>query len=69
MILETGKTYLITHSRKGTFMAKIEGQDSTWTDAIITGGQITTCLYSNVCKVGKHVGFRTEWVTNAVEQP
>lgn len=30
MKLETGKTYLVTAKRKGTFMMRVTGQCDTW---------------------------------------
>ena len=69
MNIEIGKTYLIRHQRKGTFLGKITAIDDTWTTAIVTGGRTEAMLDYNVVEKGGTVIFRSEWVTSAVEQP
>ena len=69
MKLEIGKTYLIKHSRKGSFIARVIGADLDFTYAIIVGGKAEALLKENERHAGESVSFRTSFVTSAVEQP
>ena len=68
MALEVGKTYLINHSRKGTFVAKIKSNDDTWTTGRIVEGQTEALMQCNVQDVGEDVTFRTRLVNSYQEQ-
>lgn len=67
--VEVGKTYLITHSRKGTFLATIKKIDETWITALIVEGETEAIISSNVKGKGEEVQFRTKFLVNAVERP
>lgn len=69
MKIETGKTYLITAQRKGTFMMRVTGQCDTWTNGIVVGGKTTAMCDYNVKEKGETVTCRTSFIRQAVEQP
>lgn len=69
MKLETGKTYLVTAQRKGTFMMRVTGQCDTWTTGFVVGGKTTAMLDYNVKEKGEEVTCRTEFIRSAIEQP
>ena len=69
MNLDSGKTYLITHSRKGTFMAHITSQDDTWTKGYVVGGKTKAMCDYNIKEKGDEITFRTSFVQKAIEQP
>lgn len=68
MKLEIGKTYLIKHSRKGTFTARIMREHDGFTTAVIVDGKTTAILDCNVDGVGDTVSFRTKFIVSAKEQ-
>jgi len=67
--MKPGKTYLVNHQRKGTFMAKITGQSGEWTIGIIVGGKANAMMDYNIKEVGDEITFRTSHVSSAIEQP
>lgn len=69
MQLETGKTYLVTAQRKGTFMMRVTGQCETWTHGVIVGGRTTAMLEENAREKGEEVTCRTSFIRSAIEQP
>ena len=69
MKLETGKTYLVTAQRKGTFAMRVTGQDETWTHGVVAGGKTTAMLDYNVKEKGESLSCRTAFIRSAVEQP
>jgi len=52
MSIEVGKTYLIDHSRKGTFIAKLLKDDGTWLTVEIVKGR---AHYISTMNVGRGV--------------
>lgn len=68
MELEIGKTYLITASRKGTFMMRITSQCDTWTGGVVVGGQTQAMMEHNKCYKGDKITCRTSFITGAVKQ-
>ncbi len=69
MNIETGKTYLITAQRKGTFMMRVTEQCDTWITGIVCGGKTTAIRDYNVKGVGEEVICRASFILSAVEQP
>jgi hypothetical protein len=67
--VEVGKTYLIKHQRKGTFMAKILSENGDFTDALIVAGQADAILAHNIAAAGDPITFRTSFVISATPQP
>jgi len=62
-------TYLIKHSRKGTFAMIIKSQCPTWLNGIIAGGQADAILSYNEKFVGDDITIRKTHVTDAILQP
>ncbi len=69
MKLTTGKTYLITADRKGTFMMLVTRQDETWTYGVVAGGKTKAMLDYNVREQGESVTCRSRFIRKATEQP
>jgi len=67
--MDIGKTYLIKHQRKGTFMAKILSEDGDFTDALIVAGQADAILAHNIATLGETITFRRSFVISAIPQP
>ncbi len=56
--VEVGKTYLVNHSRKGTFTARMTRVDDTWATGVITGGHAGAMLDYNDRDKGEEVTMR-----------
>ena len=69
MNLENGKTYLVNHARKGTFMLTVESQCDEWVNGIIAGGEASAMLDYNVKQKGEKITSRKSFIRSAVEQP
>ena len=69
MNIETGKTYLITAERKGTFMMRVTEQCDTWITGVVCGGKTNAMLDYNVKESGDEVTCRASFIRSAVEQP
>jgi len=69
MKLETGKTYLINHSRKGVFVMRVDRQRGAWAHGIIVAGKANARLDYNEKLVGDRVDIRIDLLNSAVEQP
>ena len=67
--MDIGKTYLIKHQRKGTFMAKILSESGDFTDALIVAGQADAILSHNIATIGETITFRASFVISAIPQP
>ena len=67
--MDIGKTYLIKHLRKGTFMATILNKNNNFIDARIVGGQADAMLAENIATIGETITFRTSFVISAIPQP
>lgn len=55
---EVGKTYRITHSRKGTFNGVVTGLDDTWAKVLIVSGVARAMLDYNEREAGEAVTVR-----------
>ncbi len=69
MNLETGKTYLVSHIRKGTFAMRVNKQDDTWTYGVVAGGKADAVLDYNEKEVNEPITVRTSFLESAIEQP
>jgi len=69
MKLENGKTYLVNHSRKGTFAMRVNSQCETWVHCVVTGGTAKAFLTYNEAHKGDEIGLRISHLLSAVEQP
>lgn len=69
MKLESGKTYLIKHQRKGTFAMRVTAQNDTWTSGVVAGGKTTAKMHYNEQGAGEEVTCRTAFIISATEQP
>lgn len=67
--LQAGKTYLINHDRKGTFMARIQSVNDGWVDAVVTGGKTTSKVGYNVKTSGESIRFKQALVRKITPQP
>ena len=67
--MDIGKTYLIKHQRKGTFMAEILSERGDFTDALIVAGQADAMLAENIATIRETITFRTSLVISAIPQP
>ena len=67
--MDIGKTYLIKHQRKGTFMAEILSERGDFTDALIVAGQADAMLAENIATIRETITFRTSFVISATPQP
>ena len=68
MELENGKTYLVNHSRKGTFMMYIENQCDTWAHGSVAGGKANAMLNYNEKEKGEEISVRISHLRSAIEQ-
>jgi len=68
MNIENGKTYLIKHDRKGTFTMRVDGQDGTWINGEVVGGQSDAMLDYNIKIKGDPITIRASLISSAVEQ-
>lgn len=62
-VLELGEVYLVTSSRKGTFVGKLTSYDETWATFEITAGKAKAMLEYNEREKGEDVTVRREWCT------
>jgi len=69
MNLENGKTYLVNHSRKGTFAMKVNSQCDTWAHGVVAGGKASAMLDYNEKFNGDDISVRISHLRSAVEQP
>lgn len=69
MKLDNGKTYLINHARKGTFVMKIETQDDIWAYGVIVGGKADALLDYNVKTAGDPITIPISFIRSAIVQP
>ena len=69
MKLENGKTYLVNHSRKGTFAMRVNGQCATWAHGVIAGGKANAMLDYNEKFAGDDISVRISHLQSAIEQP
>ena len=62
-IIEVGKQYRITHSRKGQFTANIVGIRDEWVDCVITDGKAGAMLDYNEREKGEAITVRRSFCT------
>ena len=65
MDLETGKTYKVSHSRKGVFVVKITNQCETWAYGTVVSGKANAMLDYNEAHPGDDVGMRKSHILRA----
>lgn len=68
MDLQVGKEYLVKHSRKGTFAARVAAFDSTWATLVMSGGKASARMAYNEATVGDEVVVRLT-LCQFTEQP
>ena len=68
--LTVGKTYLINHTRKGTFVGKLKSvsDNGDWADIQITGGTANAMLDENIGYIGDTITCRISFC-RFTEQP
>ena len=69
MELAKGKTYLINHARKGTFIMKVEIMYDGFIGGTIVGGKTSAMLDYNVKHKGEKITFRKSFINSVIEQP
>ena len=65
--METGKTYTVTHQRKGRFTMQVTSKTAMWTTGIITKGTAGAMLEYNVKHEGEKITVRTTFLSNIKE--
>ena len=68
MNIETGKTYKLTHSRKGTFVFFCESQDTDFAHGHVVSGRAKAMLPENERERGEELSIRKDFITSAAEQ-
>lgn len=58
MELQIGKEYVVNHSRKGTFSARVKGVDGEWADLEVTAGKAGAMCSYNEREPGEDVTVR-----------
>lgn len=66
--LEAGKTYLVTHERKGTFGFKVENVGPEWAYGHVASGSAMAMLSYNTRHVGEEISVRRDMIRKAVLQ-
>ncbi len=69
MKLETGKTYLINHPRRGTLVMRVGSQCGDWASGVIVAGKANARLDYNEKVAGDRIDVRVDLLNSAVEQP
>ena len=64
MKMKEGKIYKISHSRKGTFVAKITAAGKEWTQAIVIEGETLAMNPENIKVEGDPITFRTSFISD-----
>ena len=65
--LTVGKTYNITHCRKGSFTIKVTELNGEWATGLITEGHTTTMLSENAKFEGEKQPMRISFLTKIEE--
>jgi hypothetical protein len=68
MNVEAGKSYLVKHSRKGTFAMRVDKLDDEWATGVVIGGKAKAMLDYNECDVGDEITVRRSFC-QFTEQP
>lgn len=68
MELQNGKTYLVRHSRKGTFFGRLISHCDEWATLEITAGKASAIFEHNERKAGEEVTVRRSFCS-FTEQP
>lgn len=58
MNLQIGKEYLVNHSRKGTFAARVKAVDDIWATLDVTAGTAKAMMDYNDADAGEEVTVR-----------
>lgn len=66
-VLEIGKEYDITHSRKGSFHFKISNVRGEWATGVITDGQAKAYMDYNVGRIGDTITIRITQIVRCTE--
>ena len=66
MNCETGKEYMIYHTRKGRFCGKVVQILDEWVDILITKGKAKAALFYNEKEVGEIVRVRLAHCTFSI---
>lgn len=65
MIYENGNTYIINHSRKGTFGIRVDSQDDEWLHGEVVGGTARAMMDYNVKEKGEAITVRKCFIRTA----
>jgi hypothetical protein len=60
---EVGKTYIVNHSRKGRFTAKVHAINGEWADLEIVAGRADAMLPENRAGKGEGITVRLSFCT------
>lgn len=61
--LIVGKTYKITHSRKGVFCGTVNSVNDEWANVTVTSGKAKAMLHYNECGPGEKLTVRRSFCT------
>ncbi len=67
--IENGKTYLVSHERKGKFTFRCDSQDDTFAYGYVVAGSAMAMNSANRRDVGEEVSMRKDFIKSAVVQP
>ena len=67
MDLENGKTYLISHQRKGAFTLFVESQCDEWVNGQIVDGTASAMMDYNVKQKGEKITCRKSLIRRATQ--
>lgn len=65
MNLEVGKTYDLTHTRKGSFVFEVVRESGEWVDGVVRGGKTKAMNSYNVCEKDESVTLRKSFIVRA----
>lgn len=67
--MEIGKTYNVTHCRKGNFTVQVISETDAWVTGVITDGHTKTMCPENMKSVGEEQPMRKSFLRAIVEVP
>jgi putative AlgH/UPF0301 family transcriptional regulator len=65
MNYENGQTYIVNHSRKGTFGLRVDSQDDEWLHGEVVGGVAKAIMDYNVKETGEPITVRKCLIKNS----
>ncbi len=65
--MEVGKTYKVTHARKGTFVVEVTGLSPTWMTGVMVDGTTRTMMPENEKGAGEDVTLRISFLSDIEE--